>query len=134
MFQLYCCTYIGPTLTQLWANNDLTLGQCWVICYLHWLIVGKLPEDDKCYIVPMSAHVGPISKTTLGQHDLPSLGQCQWLRWNNVGPTKSCYMYLKYFSFESWIASYKHNYYVASATMPHVYTRTVMNIRTEFMI
>lgn len=38
------------------------------------------------------ANVGPISKITLGQHQLPTLGQCNWFCWANVGPTQSCYL------------------------------------------
>lgn len=79
-------------MIQHWVNTDLTLSQMLVICcllwptfgpmliifYAPWPAVWPISEDDKCGIVGKicGTNVGPISKITLGQHHLPTMGQC----------------------------------------------------------
>ena len=103
-------TYIGPLLVICYVHWPTvgpvlvicyipwpTVGPVLVICYVRWPTVGPISEDDKCDIVPMSAqHVGPmlgrLAKLHWANIYLPTLGQCNWFCWANVGPTKSCYL------------------------------------------
>ena len=77
------------TLAQCWpsvVNEILTLAQCWPnviqLDIQHW------PN-----VVPtVGSNVGPMSKITLGQCHLPTLGQYNLRWWANVGPMSSCYL------------------------------------------
>lgn len=98
-----------------WTNIDLNIK---TTLTLHWVNIGfmlrKLPpplprrtdisEDDIFDIVSMAAHIGLICKTTLGQNHLQTIGWCNLLRWNNIGPAMSCYLgyYLDIFIFDKY--------------------------------
>ena len=80
---LWCWANVGP----IYYTQRSILIQCWVgllvSCVAH---IG--PTLVQCW-TSMSwenlLYIGPMSKITLGQHHLPTLAQCNWLHWPDVG-------------------------------------------------